>query len=35
MARVMTLLNSHDFAIGPFLNYKGGEGKGGGYRTLL
>ena len=29
MARVMTLLSSHDSANGPFFNYKGGEGKGG------
>ena len=29
MARVMTLLSSHDSANGPFLTYKGGEGKGG------
>ena len=27
MARVMTLLSSHDSANGPFFNHKGGEGK--------
>ncbi len=30
----MTLLSSHDSANGPFFNYNGGEGKGGGGQDL-